>query len=147
MFAETARLARLLLLAGVLGCTACATGTEVKEAPLAQDRQKKLRMTLIGTWQHTHIVSDGSDREPVKEATITWTFEEDGTGVYSQEVPSVGQSNQRNFQWHLEGRNIVLENSRGGRTTYYRAETWSTAQMRWFNYTGSNDYILRRTSK
>lgn len=140
------RTTTLMIAAAVLLslCAGCAASTPVEDAPLAEERQKKLHQTLVGTWEHTHIVDKKGNREPVETATITWSFKEDGTGAYHQKVPSMSMNKMNSFHWHLEGRNIVLELDKGGRKTYYRAESWSPQQMRWFNYTQSNHYVVRK---
>jgi len=123
----------------------CASSADVEEAPLADARQKKLRENLVGTWEKTAVVPEGGERESTDEPLATWTFEGDGSGTRTGPGAPSSESGEGRFQWDLEGRNIVLEFQSGG-SRYYRAETWSPRQMRWFNYNGSDVYILRRSS-
>lgn len=122
----------------------CATSTPVQKAPLSPESQKELRQKLVGTWRHQATIKKNGEREPMKTAQITWTFKKDGSGTYHQVVPSAGMDQKRSFAWHLEGRNIVLENDKNGKSTTYRAETWGQLQMKWFNYMMSNHYIVQR---
>lgn len=124
----------------------CASSPNVKEAPLADARQKKLRKNLVGTWEHAYVVPDGGEREPAEEPVAKWTFNEDGSGVRHRPDTSSTDTGKETFRWRLEGRNLVLEFESSGGSRYFRAESWSPRQMRWFNYDGSNVYIVRRSA-
>ena len=128
----------LTLLAG------CASSPSVNDAPLGEESQKELKRTLIGTWQHTHTIQKSGMREPVEGSAVTWTFEGDGTGVYTQKVPSSGTSNTWKFTWKLEGRNIILDREKAGLKAFYRADTWSPRQMQWYNYMDEKSYVVRK---
>lgn len=121
----------------------CASSSAVQKAPLSPESQQALRQSLVGTWRHTETVKNGN-REPMKSAKITWTFNKDGSGTFHQVVPSANSDVKRPFEWRLEGRNIILENAKTGKTTTYRADTWGQLQMKWFNYQMSNHYIVQR---
>lgn len=123
----------------------CATSTPVEEAPLAEEKQQALKETMVGTWRHVATVKNG-EREPAgtEDSVIQWTFREGGSCTFRQEIPSVGMSETRITDWHLEGRNLVLEGDSGGRTTYYRVDDWDDDQMKWFNYEMSNTFVLER---
>lgn len=124
----------------------CASSPNVKEAPLADARQKKLRKNLVGTWEHAYVVPEGGEREPAEEPVAKWTFKEDGSGMRHSPGASSTDADRETFRWRLEGRNLVLEFESSGGSRYFRAESWSPRQMRWFNYDGSNVYIVRRSS-
>lgn len=133
-----------MLVVVALLVSACASSTPVTDAPLEATKQQELRQTIIGTWHHTHIEETDGEREPMTAAKISWTFNNDGTGVYHQIVPTIGMDAKNPFQWQLEGRNIRLGMEKGGETTYYRADKWSNGQMKWFNYTMSDYYIVKK---
>ncbi len=132
-----------LMAAVALLVSACASSTPVTDAPLETSELRELRQTMIGTWEHTHI-EDGGEREPMESTEVTYTFREDGTGVYHQVVKSVGMENENPFKWQLEGRNIRLDLEKGGKTTYFRAEKWESDEMKWFNYMMSDHYIVQK---
>ncbi len=135
------------LVVGSLAClfvvvsTGCATSGAVEEAPLESSRQQKLRKSLTGTWRQTHVVDDG-EQPPLGDAQKSWTFQQDGSGVYRIERPSAGVESEEEFQWRLEGRNLVIDRAESGET-YYRAEAWSALQMKWYHYVDETYYILR----
>jgi hypothetical protein len=136
---------RYLFCASILlfSTTGCATSTPVSEAPLEESRQQALRSSLTGTWQHVATKSNPeATPEPMEPTTITWTFREDGTGTFRQKIPSIDRHDTREFEWRLEGRNIVLSDKGQDNETYYRAESWSDQKMTWFNYTMSNYYVM-----
>lgn len=135
----------LVLLIGEVGC---ATSTPVEEAPLAEEKKQALKKTLAGTWRHVATVKNG-EREPAgtENSVIQWTFRSDGSCTFRQEIPSVGMSETRITDWHLEGRNLVLEGDSGGRTTYYRVDEWDDDQMKWFNYETSDTFVLERVEE
>ncbi|QDG52403.1 lipocalin family protein [Persicimonas caeni] len=133
-----------LLTAVVMLAAGCASSTPVTDAPLEATKQQELRQTLVGTWQHTHTEDADGQREPMNAAKITWTFNNDGTGVYHQVVPTIGMDAKNPFQWQLEGRNIRLSMETGSDATYYRADEWAAGQMKWFNYTLSDYYIVKK---
>jgi hypothetical protein len=125
----------------------CASSTPVSDAPLPEAEQENLRCTLLGTWTLQSI-----DGEPMQEVVNqSWVFNNDGSGVYQQR-PGTGiggamvTSGDNPFQWRLEGRNIFLDGQKGNQTTVYRADSYSDANMRWFNYKLSDNYVLVRTA-
>jgi hypothetical protein len=133
-----------LLTAAALLTSGCASSTPVTDAPLEASEQQELRDTVIGTWKHTHTEDADGEREKMDAAQITWTFNKDGTGVYHQVVPTIGMDAKNPFRWQLEGRNIRLGMEKGDNTTFYRADDWSADQMKWFNYTLSDYYIVQK---
>mgnify|MGYP006307392997 CR=1 FL=1 len=137
-------LAIALLSAALAFGPACANSPRVHDAPLAESSQKELKRTLLGSWTHTHTIQKSGQRTPVEGATVTWTFNPDGTGVYRQKVSSSGTDETWKFSWELEGRNIVLDQKGGNRKAFYRADTWSPRQMQWFNYMDEKSYVVRK---
>lgn len=139
---------RLVLIAvaiSTLALFSCATRPEIDRAPLAEAGQKKLRQALVGSWQHTVTVREGGGRKPLEDATVVWTFQEDGTGTYRKEPTGDGSKIERDFRWRLEGRNLFIE-MKETRDAYFRAETWSPRQMRWHNYRTEQIHLLKRAS-
>lgn len=119
----------LILLAG------CVSSTPVNPAPLPPDAEAELRCTLVGTWRLTAI-----DGDPQLMSEQTWTFRDDGTGLYEQRAMVSGS---QEFEWSLEGRNIRLS---GARETTYRADDFGPEAMTWFNYTLSDVFTVERTA-
>ncbi|MFB6265039.1 MAG: lipocalin family protein [Bradymonadaceae bacterium] len=133
------------LIVALLGAGGCATSTPVEKAPLAEEKKQALKKQLIGTWRHVATVKNGN-RSPAgtENGYIQWTFREDGIMKFRQKMPSVGVDQKRTTGWHLEGRNLVMEAGDKGKKTYYRVDEWSGDEMKWFNYTASNTFILKR---
>lgn len=69
---------------------------------------------VVGTWEHvsTSETPDGQT-DPLDVAAITWTFNADGTGKYSQKV--MGRSMGSDMFWKLDGASIVLMSKKGGK--------------------------------
>lgn len=137
-------------LRGTLSCLAvacfasCATGPSIEEAPLAEERRSKLEKSLVGEWRATHRAPEEGTREPIEGKTPMWTFRSDGTGAYGEGVGG-SEGATENFEWRLEGRNLMLTFDSNRPTQYFRAESWSAAQMRWWNYRDEHLLILRGT--
>ncbi len=138
------RWAICLVIVAALLAGGCASSTPVTDAPLPAGEQQELRQTLIGTWEHTYSEEEDGEREKMDMFEITWTFNEDGTGVYHQVVPSIGQDEKNPFEWKLDGRNIHLNMETGSDDTTYRADEWDAEEMRWFNYMLSDYYIVEK---
>lgn len=136
------RLLTTLFCVSLLALAGCAKSTPVTDSPLPEGEQQDLRCTLLGKWQHTHI-----DGDPVEYADITWAFRPDGSGEYRQVVHSIGQRGTNPFTWRLEGRNIFLDLSKGGKTTVYRADKWTDSSMTWLNYMRSEDFSVERVEE
>lgn len=137
------RFALLLLgLLVVLVSWGCANRPNIEDAPLAEDRRAKLEKTLAGKWRATHRAPEGGTREPIEGKTPMWTFRSDGTGTFGEGVGSASEASEE-FEWRLEGRNLMLTFASDRPTQYYRTETWSPAQMRWWNYREEEFLILR----
>ena len=126
-------------LPAILVLAGCAHATPVAPAPLGKTQAGQLRCDLLGTWEHMDI-----DGKPMRDMRITWQFKADGTGVYSQTPmgPLPLPGGHHGFRWHLEGRNLVLQNGRS--KTVYRADHWDAGRMQWFNYRLSDHYGVRR---
>ncbi len=138
------------------GCKS--TPAEVEEAPMGEEGQKKLRNALVGKWRKAEGVpeaaaaAEGSASEQEAPSggdssgdgeTIVWSFKEDGSGEKTVKSSPDDEGTSRAFQWRLEGRNIVIDFEDGSESVYFRAETWSPAQMQWFHYVSGE----RRTVK
>jgi hypothetical protein len=123
------------------GCliAGCTNSTPVQDEPLPEAERQELECTLLGKWKHTHI-----DGEPVQTAQISWDFRADGSGTYTQVVPTIGQRATQSFMWTLEGRNIYLNLEKNNKETVYRADNWTDSKMKWFNYRLSDNYTVQR---
>jgi hypothetical protein len=140
MWRKTMKLRVLLLFCACsFAMAGCATSTPVTSSPLPEAEQEELRCTLLGKWKHTAI-----DGDPVNYADITWSFQPDGNGMYTQVVKATGQRGTQTFNWRLEGRNIHLNLEKRNKETVYRADEWSQNDMQWFNYRLSDNYTVQR---
>jgi hypothetical protein len=155
-------LAAAALLVGTALAGACqTTPSEVEEAPLGEAGQKKLRNALVGSWRKAEsptlpgqqgAQSTGTASSQQNEAggnqkdgdTIIWTFAKDGTGSKTTKSSPDADGNEQSFQLHLEGRNIVVEFDDAPKTEYFRAETWSAAQMQWHHYVSGERRTLKK---
>jgi len=123
------------------------TPSEVEPAPMAEEGQKKLRSAMIGRWRKTEGLRaaqaggvDGEERGPI----AIWTFDEDGTGAKTTKPSPEAEGTEEPFDWHLEGRNLVVDYRNSSTTNYFRAETWSPAQMQWYRYTTDERYTFKK---
>ena len=154
-------LAAVALLAGTAFAGACqTTPSEVQEAPLGKAGQKKLRNALVGSWRKAEAPTVPGQQETrsagavsaQQEATggneggetIVWTFEQDGSGSKTTKSSPEADGTEKSFQWHLEGRNIVVDFEDEPKTEYFRAETWSAAQMQWHHYVSGERRTLKK---
>lgn len=155
-------LAAVALLAGTASAGACqTTPSEVQEAPLGEAGQKKLRNALVGSWRKAESPTvpgrqeaqsagaapaqqeqGGGDEE--NSETIVWTFKKDGSGSKTTKSSPDADGTEKSFQWHLEGRNIVVDFEDEPKTEYFRAETWSAAQMQWHHYVSGERRTLKK---
>lgn len=121
----------------------CTGADPVPDAPLDASRQQQLRSRLVGTWRHvgTKTSADGNLRRDETQE-VTWTFRADGTGTYRRERPVSGREEAGDFEWELEGRNILLRDLGGTDELYYRAESWSADEMTWFKYASENYLVV-----
>ena len=88
---------------------------------------------VVGTWEHvsTSDTPDG-EAEPLDVAAITWIFNADGTGKYSQKV--MGRSMGRDMFWALDGTSILLQNKKGGKAqATYTVVKKGAEKMIWKN--------------
>lgn len=149
------RLSWIAALPFVAACVAILPGcqttpSEVEPAPMAEPSQKKLRNALLGEWRKTEGVaqitgqSGGSKGDQEDEPSVIWTFDKDGTGAKTTKPSSDAAGTEESFQWRLEGRNIVIEYDDSSEARYFRAETWSPAQMQWYRYTTDEYYMLKK---
>ncbi|MFU8806270.1 MAG: hypothetical protein ACNA8W_20840 [Bradymonadaceae bacterium] len=76
---------------------------------------------------------------------ITYLFHENGTGQYDQIVGLPGADGSNPFHWELQGRNLVLQMEKGGKTVTYRVDHWADQKMIWYNYFRSENFYLART--
>lgn len=150
------------LLAGTALAGACqTTPSEVEEAPLGEAGQKKLRNALVGSWRKAESPTvpgqqgaQAAGAAPAQqgeaggnqgnEKTIIWTFAKDGTGSKTTKSSPDADGTEKSFQWHLEGRNIVVDFDDEPKTEYFRAETWSAAQMQWHHYVSGERRTLKK---
>jgi hypothetical protein len=131
-----------LLLVVTLSLVGCAgkSPTPVKEAPLKASKVKDLKNTMIGQWELTQRKKkERAWRRPVKNVIKRWSFNEDGTGMLAVGA-SESTLSTNDFNWKLEGRNLVI----GDDQRYFRVDKWLDDEMIWFNYQGSNFYIVER---
>lgn len=136
-----------LIILTMLGCAAGQRGIPISKAPLEPEKEKDLRQTLAGeTWGVEYVTAtpDMHNRKE-KKSQLKWAFDADGTGQMTQKiaenVPMMGGTKKSGpFKWRLEGRNLILGS--GSEEEYFRVETWSEKQMMWFNYEGSNYFIV-----
>lgn len=96
---------------------------------------------VIGTWQHTRISKTPNDQgEPLSSTTkISWTFEADGTGTYSQTVPVIQNTQKAPFKWTLEGNTLTLNGK-----TKYTVEKFDEDSMVWKNHLLGDYFHVKR---
>ncbi|MFB6352325.1 MAG: lipocalin family protein [Bradymonadaceae bacterium] len=135
----------------VAAASACqTTPSEVEPAPMGEAGQKKLRNALIGTWRKTEGLAaatgnaGGGGGQESDGPIVVWTFDQDGTGAKTIRPSAEAEGTEQTFQWHLEGRNIVIKYDDGSKANYFRAETWSPAQMQWYRYTTDQSYMVKK---
>jgi hypothetical protein len=121
----------------------CTGADRVPDAPLDTAREQQLRSRLVGTWRlvGTRATPDAPLQRDETQR-VTWTFRADGTGTYRRKRPVSGREETGEFDWELEGRNIRLRDLGGTDELYYRAESWSAAEMTWFKYASETYLVL-----
>jgi hypothetical protein len=143
----------LLFLVLASGCSESganenASGMSSNAAPSAArettDSVPEPQTSVIGSWKHVSTAkSPDGDREPLEAATITWTFENDGSGSYSQIVkglPGAGGTNP--FTWKLSGKDIEITSKKGGPAVIYTIVKQSADEMTWRNNVLGDYYIV-----
>ncbi|MBA2661168.1 MAG: hypothetical protein H0U74_02650 [Bradymonadaceae bacterium] len=135
----------LILTIAAIGLVACASATPVTPAPLEAERQLELTNSLSGSWKLMTVTDKSGAADAVDPVSISYTFQNDGTGQYDQIVPYGAGSGINPFVWVLEGRNLVLNPEKGDQMTY-RVDEWSEIQMSWFNYSRTERFLLVRLS-
>ena len=126
----------LLFITFLAGCSDSSNGPDLSD--LTENEQQ-----LIGTWE---LISteEGPNPGPVDYAVIRWTFEADYSGVYYQNPNSRPESTS-DFYWKLEGNDIVFTNTKDGEgDPTYRIENYGETEMRWYNYTLGDYYIVEK---
>jgi hypothetical protein len=102
---------------------------------------------LLGTWDHASISKtlDG-DRDPVKEAAISWTFAANGAGTYHQTVAMLKMKNSAPLFWELDGTTIRLFAKKGAKkpSAVYSVIEKKDSSMIWKNHKLGDYYHLVR---
>lgn len=112
----------------MLGFTSCSdNGTSSNGTDLSQAEQE-----LVGTWKH--VSSQGGKGEGPVSGTFTWTFNDDRSGTYFQN-PKGASEQSNDFNWKLDGDDIVYTDASGNGSPQYRIDEQSQGQMKWYNYT------------
>jgi hypothetical protein len=116
-------------------------------AAWARDNTDAVEVTVVGlkgTWKHvsTSQTPDGP-RERLTTAQISWTFNADGTGTYSQKV--MGRDMGRRMIWELDGQKILLKGKKGGKTkTTYTVLVAGESEMIWRNEKLGDCYHVKK---
>jgi hypothetical protein len=108
--------------------------------------EPSLADNLIGTWKHISIAKtpDGA-REPLEYASISWTFQPDGSGSYVQTVRGVARgSGTSEFKWTISGNDIEIASVGRGSAVTYTVVHHSKNEMTWRNNTLGDYYIVER---
>lgn len=120
----------------ILAVSACKTSDQVKGN------------SIIGTWKQVGIskTTDG-ERQPLTEADVSWVFNADGTGTYTQIVkndkksPANGTSQ---FKWRQEGEDIIMTSGKTGRELKYTIVKRNGSEMVWKTYVTGDFYIVAK---
>ena len=112
----------------------------VSEAPMEEPEQRRLGLTLVGTWEHAETRSAPDVDGVAGDPDMMWRFDKSGTFYFqsgSGRPPVMGR-------WWLEGRNLVLSLYHTDRPTTYRVDEWSPGQMLLFSYRDATYYLVDR---
>ena len=65
---------------------------------------------LVGTWRHTADAKEPTGERILMRDSwqVSWTFNKDGTGVYKQNVTTLGIKPSNSFKWSINGNNIMV---------------------------------------
>lgn len=102
---------------------------------------------INGKWQQIGISKTAdSERQPLTNADITWDFNADGTGNYTQVSKAVGSSptgETSAFEWKLSGDDIILM-TKTGRELKYTIIKKTADEMVWKTYITGDFFIVEK---
>lgn len=120
----------------IYGCSDNSAGSD-DSSNLSENEEQ-----MIGTWKLIRI-EDSPEAGPVED-DIEWTFHEDGSGKYYQNIEGFGERSQTIY-WRLDGNDILFTDENGSGEPVYRVDEWGSTQMRWHNYTLGDTYVVEKT--
>ena len=137
----------LLLLASTgfssIGCVT-ATPQSLPDAPLSSKKQQALRDYLIGSWERVYRQGERTNARLAQGQEFVWRFRKDGTGVYFKRVDPIDVSGKQQFEWSLDGRNLIMKSEGLDYKAYFRVQEWGDRRMVWYNYHLNNYYTVKR---